>query len=261
MVITFWPHPRFVLNPDSDSLKLLSTFEEKAQLLEDAGIDYLVKIPFTREFSQLTSEQFIRKILMNKIGVTHLVIGYDHRFGKNREGSFDYLKSNASEFGFDVEEIPRQDIDHVGVSSTKIRNALLEGAVHSANEYLGRSYELTGTVTHGQKIGTDIGFPTANVAVKEKYKLIPRDGVYAVEVKVKGQQFHGMMNIGVRPTVDGVNRAIEVHIFDFDEDIYHEQVTINFIRRIRNEQKFNSLDELKQRLENDKVHAIELLSR
>lgn len=255
-VITFWPHPRFVLRPDDDSLKLLSTFEEKATLFEKAGIDYLVKIPFTKEFSQLSSEQFIKRILIDAIGVKKLVIGYDHKFGRNREGSFDYLKEHSEDFGFHVEEISRQDVDHIGVSSTKIRKALLDGDVAVAAGYLSRAYELSGTVVHGKKLGTDIGFPTANLNIDEQYKLIPKDGVYAVKVTVNDQELSGMLNIGVRPTVDGINRVVEVHIFDFSEDIYGKKITLHFINRLRSEQKFQGIEELKGQLKKDKIEAL-----
>lgn len=260
VVITFWPHPRFVLRPDDHSLKLLSTFQEKADIMEQTGIDYLVKIPFTKQFSQLSSDQFIRQVLIDKIGTNKLIIGYDHKFGKNREGSFEYLKDNAHVFGFEVEEIPRQDIDHVGVSSTKIRTALTEGHVHTASEYLGRAYELSGKVITGQKMGSSIGFPTANIQVNETYKLIPRDGVYAVRVQIDGNIHNGMLNIGVRPTVDGHNRAIEVHIFDFSKDIYGAEITVNFVKRLRDEQKFEGVDQLKGQLKNDRIAAMASLN-
>lgn len=204
IVLTFWPHPRFILQPNDHSLKLLSTLEEKAHLLAKAGIDYLIKIPFTEEFSKLTSEEFIKNILIDKLSTKILVIGYDHRFGRNREGSFDFLKANEKAFGFAIEEIPKQEIDDMGVSSTKIREALLGMEVTAANSYLGRPYSLSGTVVEGEKIGRSIGFPTANIAVEEKYKLIPRDGVYAVNVMFEHKKYHGMLNIGMRPTVNGL---------------------------------------------------------
>lgn len=261
VVVTFWPHPRFVLHPEEDTLKLLSTFEEKAALFADMGIDHLVQIPFTKAFSQLSSDEFIRKILVNKISTRYLVIGYDHRFGKNREGSFEYLKEHAHEYGFEVEEIPRQDVDHIGVSSTKIRNALNEGDVHTAREYLGRPYNIHGQVTYGKKVGRSIGFPTANLQMIETYKLIPADGVYAVRVQIQGLTYDGMMNIGFRPTVDGSTRQVEVHMFDFDQLIYGEKVNVLVIERIRDEIKFNGVEALKAQLEKDRQTAIRMLAQ
>ncbi|WP_109832583.1 bifunctional riboflavin kinase/FAD synthetase [Reichenbachiella versicolor] len=259
VVLTFWPHPRFVLSDGKSDLKLLSTFDEKAQLLEQVGIDYLIQINFTKEFSQLSSEEFIQGILVDKIGTKELVIGYDHRFGKNRTGGFDYLKENSGNYGFNVEEIKRQDIDHVGVSSTKVREALLFGAVDHANHYLGRNYSLTGKVVEGQKVGKSIGFPTANIEIKETYKLVPKDGVYAVNVEVAGQVWEGMLNIGERPTIEGAGRSIEVNIFDMDQDIYNEEIKVSFIKRIRDEKKFEGVELLKAQLKDDLDSAKEIL--
>ncbi|MEL7004079.1 MAG: riboflavin biosynthesis protein RibF, partial [Bacteroidota bacterium] len=228
VVITYWPHPRLVLYPDKVDIKLLNTFEEKAELLKKEGIDHLVRIPFTKEFSQLTSQEFIKNILVDKIGTKKLVIGYDHRFGKNREGSFDHLKANASTYGFDVEEIPRQDVDHTAVSSTKIRTALLEGDVVTSGELLGRDFILTGRVVKGEKLGRMIGFPTANIEIDFKHKLIPADGAYAVFVKHCDNMYKGMLNIGFRPTVRGKAKTVEVNILDFDKDIYGESISLFF---------------------------------
>jgi len=256
VVITFWPHPRFVLNPDDHSLKLLSTFEEKVALLEHFGIDHLVRIHFTPSFSKLSSDEFIRKILLERIGTKQLVIGYNHRFGHNREGSFEYLKEHAHEFGFTVEEIPEQDVDDVAVSSTKIRNALEEGDVKTAHEYLGRPYNITGKVVSGDRIGRSIGFPTANIQIPESYKLIPADGAYAVRLNLKGKKLEGMMNIGFRPTVSGDRqRTLEAHIFDFTEEIYDQQLTVHFIGLIRKEMKFDGVGALKEQLVKDREAA------
>ncbi|REE01279.1 bifunctional riboflavin kinase/FAD synthetase [Marinoscillum furvescens] len=260
IVLTFWPHPRFVLQK-GEGLKLITTFEEKAALIAGSGIDYLVKIPFTKEFSELTSDEFVRKIVVGKLNTKKLVIGYDHRFGKNREGGFEYLKANAGEYGFEVEEISRQDIEDVGVSSTRIREALAAGAIHVANDFLGRPYELSGFVKEGDRIGRSIGFPTANIQVPEAYKLIPADGAYAVQVLLDGRKFQGMLNIGQRPTVSGEERRIEVNIFDFDADIYNKRLTIRFIKLLRKEQKFASIDELKQQLSIDKRQASDILNK
>lgn len=260
VVVTFWPHPRFVLQKDNHALKLLSTFEEKIELFEKAGIDHLVRIPFTKAFSRLSSHDFITKILVNKISTRYLVIGYDHRFGKNREGSFEYLKKNAHQYGFEVEEIPRQDIDHIGVSSTKIRKAISEGDMHTANEYLGRPYSIAGQVANGKKIGRSIGFPTANLHAIAPYKLIPADGVYAVRAVVKHELYDGMMNIGFRPTVDGSVHSVEVHLFNFDQSIYGETLHVQVLGRIRSEMKFSGIDTLKEQLAEDRKRAIEVLS-
>ncbi|OYX15170.1 MAG: riboflavin biosynthesis protein RibF [Algoriphagus sp. 32-45-6] len=259
VLLTFWPHPRLVLYPKEHNLRLLSTFEEKANLLRQFGIDHLITIPFTKEFSQLTSEEFIRKVLIEKIQTKKLVIGYDHRFGKNREGSFEYLQTHSSEFGFELEEISREDVDEIGVSSTKIRKALESGDVQTANQYLGRPYELNGIVVKGQQIGRSIGFPTANIHVPNDYKLIPKDGVYAVEAKVEDQIFKAMLNIGNRPTVDGTRKTVETHLFDFQGDLYNKLITVYFRAFIREERKFENLDALKAQLNLDQKSAKSLL--
>ncbi len=258
-VLTFWPHPRFVLKKDQDALRLLTTFEEKAILLEKTGIDYLIKIPFTKQFSELSSEEFIQSILVDKLNTKKLVIGYDHRFGKNREGGFDYLMEHSGQYGFETEEISRQDVDHIGVSSTAIREALSSGEIKSANDLLGRNYCLSGFVMEGDRIGRSIGFPTANIDVPESYKLIPADGSYAVYVSWNGSKYFGMLNIGLRPTVSGQERRIEVNIFDFEEDIYNERLTIEFVDRLRKEQKFENIEALKAQLSNDKENARKIL--
>lgn len=259
VLITFWPHPRLVLYPTEHHLRLLSTFEEKANLLRQFGIDHLVTIPFTQEFSQMTSEEFIQKILVEKIHTKKLVIGYDHRFGKNREGSFDYLQEHSSEFGFELEEISRQDVEEIGVSSTKIRKALESGDIRTATNYLGRPYELNGLVVKGQQIGRSIGFPTANIHIPNDYKLIPHDGVYAVEVKVEGVLYKAMLNIGNRPTVDGTRKTVEAHLFDFQGDLYNKLVTVSFKEFIREERKFENLEALKNQLVQDQKLAKSIL--
>lgn len=261
VVVTFWPHPRFVLSPEDKTLKLLSTFEEKAELLRHVGIDYLIKVEFTKEFSQTSSEDFIQRLLVDKLKTKKLIIGYDHRFGKNREGSFEYLKENADRFGFEVQEIPRKDIDDVGISSTKIRNALFGGEVDIAHEYLGKYYAVTGVVIAGKKLGTKLGFPTANISVKEGYKLIPADGVYAVFVRLNDKTHSGMLNIGLRPTVDGHSKVMEVHIFDFNDNIYGSSITIEFVKKLRDEKKFESLEQLKSQLQEDKVQSGMVLNK
>lgn len=258
VLITFHPHPRMVIQGAKD-LQLLTTIEEKITLLEANGVQHLLIIPFNREFSELSSEEFIHKILIDTIGTKKLVIGYDHRFGKNREGGFDYLQTNAQRYGFEIEEIPRQDLDHVTVSSSKIRKSLLEGDVHLADEFLGRPYSLTGTIVKGKQLGRTIGYPTANIQIPEEYKLVPANGVYAVQVLYQGQSYGGMLNIGTRPTVDGTFRTIEVNIFEFDKEIYGEKLTVQFVQKIRNEQKFNGITELKAQLVVDKIVALDIL--
>ena len=259
VVITYWPHPRLVLHPEDETLKLLNTFEEKADLLRDQGIQHLIRIPFTKEFSQLTSEQFIQEILVKTIGTRKLVIGYNHHFGKNREGSFEQLKLNAPAYGFEVEEIPRQEVDHVAVSSTKIREALYAGDIDTANHFLGQAYRITGMVVTGDKIGKTLGFPTANIEVDSKYKLIPADGIYAVNVSYSHRLYGGMLYIGCRPTLRGTRRNIEVNIFDFDENIYGETLTVHFQKLLRGDQTFDSLEAMKGQLHKDKEHALQVL--
>lgn len=260
VVITFWPHPRLVLHPEDETLKLLNTFEEKADLLKAQGVQHLIRIPFTKEFSHLTSEEFIQKVLVETIGTKKLVIGYDHRFGHNREGSFEQLKLNASHYGFEVEEISRQDVDHVGVSSSKIRKALEEGDLDTATHLLGQPYNLTGRVIIGDKLGRLLGYPTANIEVDTKYKLIPADGIYAATVQYEHTTYQGMLYIGNRPTINGLKRNIEINIFDFAKDIYGESLTLHFHKLIRGDIKFQDLEELKQQLAIDKVEALRILS-
>ena len=259
VVLTFWPHPRFVLYPNDTSLKLLSTFQEKASYLSDLGIDHLIKIEFTKKFSQLSSEEFIHNILIDKIGTKLLVIGYDHRFGKNREGSFQYLANNSHKYGFEIEEIPRQDIENIAVSSTKIRNALESGEIKTANEFIGNNYRLTGKVIKGSQIGRDLGFPTANIVVEESYKLIPADGAYAVKIGYRDRWHNGMLNIGFRPTVNGTTRTIETHIFDFNQNLYGQVLTIGFVEKIRGEKKFENLEALSKQLTLDRKDAKKIL--
>ncbi len=261
VLITFHPHPRMVLHPDDHGLQLLNTQEEKIERLAKAGIDHLVILTFTKDFSRQTSLEYVRNILVNAIGTSKLVIGYNHHFGRNREGSFEHLKEYGPVYGFDVEEIPAQDIDHVNVSSTKIRNALLEGDVETANTYLDYPYQLVGEVIEGHRKGREIGFPTANLQVGESTKLIPGNGVYAVRVALEGQILKGMLNIGVRPTVsDALDRSIEVHLFDFEGDLYDKKLKVWLIQRLRDEKAFSSMEDLKTQLQQDQKKALDLLS-
>ncbi len=259
VVLTYWPHPRLVLHPEDDTLKLLNTFEEKADQLKDQGIQHLIRIPFTKEFSQLTSEQFIQEVLVKTIGTRKLVIGYDHHFGKNREGSFEQLKLNAPRYGFEVEEIPSQEVDHVAVSSTKIRRALETGDIETANHFLGKPYSITGRVIAGDKIGSKIDFPTANIDIDSKYKLIPVDGIYAVRVRHEHNVYGGMLYIGYRPTIQGTKRNIEVNIFHFNQTIYGESLTVYFHKLLRNDHKFIGLEAMKLQLQRDKEEALQVL--
>jgi riboflavin kinase/FMN adenylyltransferase len=252
VLITFWPHPRMVLNRNSGFLKLINTMEEKQELLRKIGIKHLILIPFTKEFAKTSSEDFIRNILVDTIGTKKLIIGYNHRFGKNREGSFQNLIKNSHEYGFEVEEIPKHEIDHIGISSTIIRKSLSNGDITTAEKYLGHPFILDGLVIHGDKLGSTIGFPTANLQIEEAYKLIPGIGVYAVRVNIDGHTYNGMMNIGYRPTVDGENKKIEVHVLDFREKIYDKKICITFVKKIRDEKRFNTLAELKEQLEKDR---------
>lgn len=259
VLLTFSPHPRMVLFPDDHQLQLINTMEEKINLLEKAGIDHLIIHPFTKAFSRTTSMQFVRDIIVNQLKTHKLVIGYNHHFGRNREGSFEHLKEFAPLYGFEVEEISAQVIDDVSISSTKIRKALLSGNVSKAAEYLGYKYTLQGQVTQGKKIGRTIGFPTANLSVLDETKLIPKDGAYAVKVAHNGQTFKGILNIGNNPTVNGQQRSIEVHIFDFNLTIYKEFLSVYFVCRLRDEVIFNDLNELQNQLQKDKENALEIL--
>lgn len=261
VIITFFPHPRLVLFPEDNELKLINTLEEKIELLNKAGIDHLIIIPFTKEFSRLSSLEFVQQILVDKIGTKRLVIGYDHHFGKNREGSFEHLKAYAPEYGFQVEEIPEQDINDVAVSSTKIRNAILKGDVQTVNTYLGYAFNLSGTVSKGDQIGRTIGYPTANIKVPEHYKLIPGDGIYASSIFMDQKEYQGMLYIGNRPTVNGLSKVIEVNIFDFEENIYDKTIKVSFHQYIRGDKKLNGLEELKKALSEDKLACLEYFSK
>jgi len=259
VVLTFFPHPRMVLFPDDHGLQLLNTIHERTALMELAGIQHLIIHPFSREFSRKSSTEFVRDVLVNKLGVKKLVIGYDHHFGRNREGSFEDLEELAPIYNFEVERIAEQDVNNVAVSSTKIRNALIEGDVKTAKEFLGYEYEITGTVVHGKKLGRTLGFPTANIQLKEDYKLVPANGVYAAKAVLNGQVIKGVMSIGNRPTFDNGARSIEINLFDFDKDIYGETVTVRFTNYLRPELKFNGTEELIVAMNKDKADAIKLL--
>ncbi|MGI8893315.1 MAG: bifunctional riboflavin kinase/FAD synthetase [Bacteroidia bacterium] len=260
VVLTFFPHPRMVLFPDSD-IKLINTIAEKQLLLERFGADHLIIHPFTKEFSRYSAIEFVRDILVNRIGTKTLVIGYDHHFGRNREGSLEELKELAPLYNFEVEEIPEQDIDDVAVSSTKIRKALMEGDISTANKYLGYNYMLSGNVVSGDKIGRSLGFPTANLRIEDKLKLIPADGVYAVHIIINETKWNGMLYIGNRPTMQGKTKNIEVNIFDFDKDIYNESITVELLEKIRPDQTFLNMEELGKQLIEDREQAINILGK
>lgn len=257
VLLTFWPHPKLVLSPSRDErvTKILTTIEEKTELLEKIGIDHLVILPFTREFSELSCEQYIEDVLISGFGTKSLVIGYDHRFGRNREGGIDYLVKHSERFKIEIEEISRQEVDNMTISSTKIRRALETGDIKTANDLLGRNYDFTGTVVKGRQLGRQIGFPTANVKVQTEFKLIPKNGVYTVMAWVRDKKYGGVMNIGVRPTVEGKGITQEVHIFDFSDDIYGETVKVEIVDFIRDEQKFDGLDALIQQIKLDSETA------
>jgi len=248
-----------VLQKDVD-IKLLNTLEEKTQILDSLGLDYLIIHPFTEEFSRLTATDFVRDILVNSLKAKRVIIGYDHRFGRNRNANIQDLITFGNALDFEVEEIPAQEIDDVSVSSTKIRNALLEGDITTANSYLSYAYMLTGTVKKGKGLGKEFGYPTANLHIAEEYKLIPKTGAYVVKSNLDGKEYFGMMNIGYNPTVDGSKKSIEVNFFDFEGNLYGKKIQVKLLHRIRDEHKFNSIEELKEQLKKDKKHSLELIS-
>lgn len=259
VILTFFPHPRMVLQKGGD-LKLLTTLQEKTDLLEKTGLDYLVIEPFTKEFSRLTALDFVRNTLIQQLKLKKLIIGYDHQFGRNREGNLEQLKEYGAIYNFKVEEIPAQDIKDIAVSSTKIRKALTEGDIKKANNYLGYEYLLTGTVVHGRGLGKQYNYPTLNIHIKEAYKLIPKAGVYIIKTNFNNQNLFGIMNIGNRPTVDGKNQTIEVHLLDFDADIYGENIQVQLTYRLRDEQKFDTIDHLFTQIKEDEKQARKLIS-
>ena len=260
LVLTFFPHPRMVLQEKSE-IKLLNTISEKSKLLEKSGIENLVIHPFNESFSRLTAEEFVHSILVNQFHIQKIIIGHDHRFGRNRTANIDNLIAFGAEYGFEVEQISAQEIQDVSVSSTKIRKALQDGNMSLANEYLGYAYFLTGEVVKGKQLGRTIGFPTANIQIKEDYKLIPKNGVYVVKTFIGQKEVFGMMNIGFNPTVNGQKQTIEVNLFDFDADIYGEKLEISLLKYLREEQKFGSVDLLKEQLNQDKKTALEFVSQ
>jgi len=260
VVITFYPHPKQIIESGKDPLYLLTTPAEKYRLLAEAGIEHIVEVPFTREFSEQPPGNYITDFLVNKFHPHTIIIGYDHRFGKNREGDFRLLEALSKQYDYTVKEIPEHVLKNVTVSSTRIRQALVSGEVDVANDYLGYAYFFHAYVVHGDRIGHSIGYPTANLALDHERKLLPADGVYAVKAEIEGTGiFKGMMNIGFRPTVKGKSHVTEVHLFDFDKDIYGSSLTISVIKKIRDEVKFDGLPALQEQLNKDKIAALQIL--
>ncbi len=255
VILTFFPHPRMVLQKDFN-IKLINTIKERREILDGLGLDYLIIKKFTMEFSRLKAEDFVRQILVDKLNAKKVIIGYDHRFGRNRNADINDLKKFGDIYGFEVEEISAQDIDDVSVSSTKIRKALMEGDVVKANAFLGYNFAICGVVTRGKGLGRQLNFPTANIKVEEDYKLIPKQGSYIVKADINNGTIYGMMNIGVNPTVNGQKETIEVHFFNFNLDIYDKTIQIELLSRIRDEEKFESVEALKQQLKKDKETAL-----
>jgi len=260
VILTFFPHPRMIIHPEDQTLKLITTIHERAALLEQLGVDHLIITPFSRDFSNQLPEAYIRDILVNKIGTRKIIIGYDHRFGKDRQGGLTDLQQAGPIYGFEVIEIPEQDIDHVAVSSTRIREALLKADIEQANNFLSYPFFITGKVIRGNQIGRQIGYPTANLLVEENYKIIPADGIFASTVEIAGQTYQGMSYIGHRPTINGMTRNIEVNIFDFNQDIYNQTVKMNFNHFVRHDVKFSSLEGLKEQLAQDQLDVLALLN-
>ncbi len=260
VLVTFYPHPRMVLFPENNELKMLNTQEEKIQLLDQSNLNHLIIHPFTREFSRLNSVEFVRDVLVNQLGISKLIIGYDHHFGRNREGTFEDLLELANLYGFEVEQIEAQEFKDTQVSSTKIRSAIESGDMKTARHFLGYPFLLSGIVAQGAGIGRTLGFKTANIGIKDRFKIIPPNGVYAVHVNIKGQAYKGMLNIGVRPSIkDSGGRTIEVHIFGLDEDLYGLEISVGLLDKIREEKKFENIDLLKQQLELDKTKCEDIL--
>lgn len=261
VVVTFFPHPRMVLQEKSE-IKLLNTIDEKIILLENLGIDHLIIHPFDYEFSRLTAEDFVASILVDKLNCKKIVIGYDHRFGRNRTADINDLIVFGNKYDFEVEQISVEEINEIAISSTKIRNCILDGDINLANQYLGYEYSFSGNVIKGKQLGRTIGFPTANIQIKEDYKLIPKKGVYIVKSLIENKLVYGMMNIGTRPTVEGENQSLEVHFLDFNKDIYNQIIEVTPIHYVRDEVKFNSLEDLKSQINKDQIftnHYISLL--
>lgn len=260
VVLTFFPHPRIILNKYND-VKMIDTLDEKIIHLDEIGIDSLIIHPFDKNFSLLSANQFIKDFLVDKLKIKHIIIGYDHRFGKGREASVTDLKNYADNYDFTVEEIKAQEIEKITVSSTKIRNSINKGDIKTTEKYLGRYFNLTGKVVKGDGLGKKINYPTANIFIEESYKIIPKDGVYLVETIIKDKLFKGMMNIGHRPTIGTNVKSIEVHLFNFNQDIYGKVISIKMISKIRDEKKFSSIQALKEQLVKDESYCLKLINK
>jgi len=260
IVLTLFPHPRMVLQKDN-SIKLLNTIDERIDILKSYGIAEVIVKEFTHEFANLSAQEYVKDILIDKLNTKHIVVGYDHHFGKNRSANIEDLKKYAKTYNFEIKEISAQDIKDVTVSSTKIRNALNDGNVSLSNSYLGYNYFITGLVVKGKGLGRKLDFPTANIQIKESYKLIPKDGVYVVQCQLNSRVVFGMMNIGTNPTINDKGRSIEVHFFEYNEDLYNHKLKIEFLKRLRNEQKFKNLEALKSQLREDRKSALEYIEK
>lgn len=258
-ILTFFPHPRMVLQQDSE-LKLLNTLEEKMEILAGTGLEQLIIHPFTKEFSRMTAGEYVKDVLVGALQAKKVIIGYDHRFGRNRTATIDDLRTYGERYGFEVEQISVEEVDEVSVSSTKIRKALKKGDVATANRYLGYHYMLTGTITRGKRLGRQLEYPTANVLIEEGYKLIPANGVYVVKSVFDNRDVFGMMNIGYNPTVNGDKQSIEVHFFNFEGDLYDREVRVELLHRLRDEKRFDSIDQLKQQLDRDKEQSLAFIA-
>ena len=259
VLLTFFPHPRMVLQKNAD-IKLINTLEERIELLKKTALDILVIHEFTKDFAEETALDFVKNVLVDHLKISNLIIGYDHRFGKNREGNFDQLSEYGKIFGFEVNKISQQEIDHITISSTKIRKAIELGNIEEANRYLGYHFMLTGEIVKGKNLGEKIGFPTANLFIEETYKLLPKTGSYIVKSEIENQTVYGMMNIGYNPTVKGKKQTIEIHFFNFNKDLYGKKIQIDVLKFLRDEQKFDSVDDLKNQLENDRQKSLEIIN-
>ena len=259
VLLTFFPHPRMVLQKNAD-IKLINTLKERIELLKKTALDILVIHEFTRDFAEETALDFVKNVLVDHLKISNLIIGYDHRFGKNREGNFDQLSEYGKIFGFEVNKISQQEIDHITISSTKIRKAIELGNIEEANRYLGYHFMLTGEIVKGNNLGEKIGFPTANLFIEETYKLLPKTGSYIVKSEIENQTVYGMMNIGYNPTVKGKKQTIEIHFFNFKKDLYGKKIQIDVLKFLRDEQKFDSVDDLKNQLENDRQKSLKVIN-
>ena len=261
VILTFFPHPRLILDPEDQNLKMINTISEKAEILANLGVDHLIITPFTRDFSNLSAKEYIQNVLVETLGTKYIIVGYDHRFGKDRKGGMPELEKYAQIFDYQIEVIKEQDINDVAVSSTKIRQALLNGNVALAAKYLGYHFSVEGRVVKGDKIGRTIGYPTANIFIEETYKLIPSDGIYAVTVQMGEDLYKGMAYIGQRPTINGMTRNIEVNIFDFNKEIYGQTIKMSFLEFLRPDVKFTGLETLKEQLKKDKENTLEYFKK